>query len=425
MNTTRLPLAMADSQSAIDTRLIHRIARKGLLKKLGALRAGRIEIIDAQDRYSFGSPSEQFPASIHIQVRDPAFYADVAFAGSVGAGESYMHGAWECDNLVDLIRLLIVNREVLNALDSGSALLSRPLLKLFHFLHRNTLKGSRENIHAHYDLGNEFFKLFLDPTMMYSSAVFKHPEMSLQDASVAKLDRICEKLELTSEDHVLEIGTGWGGFAIHAAQKYGCRVTTTTISDAQYQLARERVEQAGLEGRITLLKQDFRSLDGKFDKLVSVEMIEAIGESNIGHFFDVCDRCLEDDGRMLLQAITINDQLYQEYRKSVDFIQRFIFPGGFLPSLGLLAQQIGKRSQMRVLHLEDLGTHYARTLREWRQNFGRNSDAIARLGHDEIFQRLWQFYFCYCEAGFTERTTGVLQMLLAKESDRSEIRLAF
>lgn len=424
MNTSRLALDIPVKRHVGELTLVQRLARDGLLAKLKGIRQGKLEIHDGSAHHLFGRTSGEFPEPVVIHVRSPEFYADVAFAGTIGAGESYMHGLWDCDNLVDLVRLMIANREVMEALEGGTAWLMKPLHKLFHYLHRNTVKGSRDNIHAHYDLGNEFFRLFLDDTLMYSSAVFERPDMSLREASIAKLDRICRKLELGPDDHVLEIGTGWGGFAIHAATYYGCRVTTTTISEEQYRLAGERIRAAGLEHRITLLKEDFRKLHGQFDKLVSIEMIEAIGEDNIGNFFEVCARCLKPEGKMLVQAITIADQLFDGYRKSVDFIQRFIFPGGFLPSVTLLSEQAGKRSDLRLFHLEDIGPHYATTLSLWRENFHDNFQNILDLGYSRQFMRLWHFYFCYCEAGFVERTTGDMQLVYVKAQDRSAPLLA-
>src|SRR5690606_32127914 len=269
------------------------------------------------------------------------------------------------------------------------------------------------------DLGNDFFKLFLDDTLMYSAGVFETPEATLRDASVAKIDRICRKLDLKPDDHLLEIGTGWGGFAIHAARHYGCRVTTTTISDAQYQLAAERVSEAGLADRITLLKEDFRNLDGQYDKLVSIEMIEAIGEDNIGRFFALCSRLLKPEGKMVLQAITIADNLYDSYRRSVDFIQRYVFPGGFLPSVASLTAAVARHTDMRLFHLEDIGPHYAETLKRWRDRFHANLTAIRALGYPEEFSRLCEFYVCYCERGVIERSIGDVQMVLVKAGDRS------
>jgi cyclopropane-fatty-acyl-phospholipid synthase len=389
------------------------------MAKLAGLEQGALEVHDCGHIQRFGRVCDGFEVPVVVTVRDPAFYSELAFGGTIGAGESYMLGHWQCSNLVDLVRMMARNRQVLSAMDGGMGRLMTPLNKVFHWLHRNTVAGSRRNIHAHYDLGNDFFKRFLDNTMMYSAGIFETPEATMEQASIAKLERICRKLDLGPDDHVLEIGTGWGGFAIHAATHYGCRVTTTTISSAQYELAQERVVQAGLSDRITLLKEDFRNLEGQYDKLVSIEMIEAIGEANIGTFFAVCNDRLKPDGKMLLQAITIADELYDRYRKSVDFIQRYIFPGGFLPSVGSLCQQIARHSDLRLFHMDDIGPHYATTLQRWREAFFHHLPAIREQGFPPEFIRMWEFYFCYCEGGFIERTTGDVQMLLVKSGDRS------
>jgi cyclopropane-fatty-acyl-phospholipid synthase len=292
------------------------------------------------------------------------------------------------------------------------------LRKVLHWAARNTRSGSRRNIAAHYDLGNEFFALFLDPTMMYSSAVFEHPAMTLEEAQVAKLERICRRLDLRPGERVLEIGTGWGGFALHAAGRYGCQVTTTTISEEQYALARERIHEAGLQGRVTLLKQDYRDLRGRYDKLVSIEMIEAVGHQYFGTFFARCGALLEPQGRMLLQAITIADQRYEAARKGVDFIKRYIFPGCCIPSVTALVNAASAASDLRLVHLDDIGPHYATTLRLWRENLLGNIGAVRGLGYSEAFIRMWEFYLAYCEAGFAERMLGDVHAVFAKPGAR-------
>jgi cyclopropane-fatty-acyl-phospholipid synthase len=289
-----------------------------------------------------------------------------------------------------------------------------------HLFNRNTRSGSRKNISAHYDIGNELFKLFLDDTMMYSSAYYEKADMSLDEAAVAKLDLVCRKLELDSTDHLLEIGTGWGGLAIHAARNYDCKVTTTTISDEQYRLAVEKVRQQGLDHKIKVVKQDYRDLSGQFDKLVSIEMIEAIGHQYMSTYFKKCSSLLKPDGMMLIQAITIRDQFYKSALKDVDFIKKFIFPGGFLPSVTAMSEVISKVSDMKIFHLQDIGPHYARTLSHWRERFFNKLDEIRDLGYSDEFIRLWEYYFCYCEGGFIERDIGTVQMLLAKPGNRQE-----
>jgi len=369
---------------------------------------------DSRGEHVFGDIHYQGELCASITVRDLQFYADIALGGNVGAGESYIAGAWDCDDPTALVRIMIRNKQVLYGFERGTALISKPLLKFAHWLNRNNLKGSRKNIAAHYDLGNELFELFLDETMMYSSGIFSTPDSTLHEASVNKNDLICRKLELGPDDHVLEIGTGWGGFALHAASHYGCRVTTTTISSQQYEMARQRVKQAGLEDRITLLLQDYRELQGTYDKLVSIEMIEAVGHQYFDTYFRKCSELLEPDGMMLIQSITINDQQYAAARDSVDFIKRFIFPGGCLPSVAVLAQCVASVTDMRVIHLQDIGPHYARTLREWRTRFVSRLAQVSKLGYSKSFQRMWMYYLCYCEGGFIERNIGALQLLLAK-----------
>jgi cyclopropane-fatty-acyl-phospholipid synthase len=298
--------------------------------------------------------------------------------------------------------------------------LKAPLNRVLHWLSRNTRKGSRRNIGAHYDLGNDLFELFLDPTMMYSCAYYQSPHASLEEASVAKLDRICQKLELKSDDHLLEIGTGWGGFAIHAAKHYGCRVTTTTISRQQFELARERACQQGVEDRITFLFEDYRDLEGQYDKLVSIEMIEAIGHQYLDTYFEKCSSLLKPDGMMLLQAITIADQRYKSALNEVDYIKKFIFPGGFLPSVSAMSRSIARVSDMKMFHMDDIGPHYARTLADWRQRFFDRLEDVRKKGYSDAFIRMWEYYLCYCEGGFLERDIGTVQMLLTKPGVRRE-----
>jgi cyclopropane-fatty-acyl-phospholipid synthase len=306
----------------------------------------------------------------------------------------------------------------MTVLDKTADVFLRPYRFLKHWLRRNTRSGSRRNIAAHYDLSNEFFALMLDRTMTYSSGLFESPHASLEEASLAKYDRICRKLRLRSSDHVLEIGCGWGGFAAHAAREYGCRVTATTVSRQQFDFARERLHQEGLSGRVELLLQDYRDLKGCYDRLVSIEMIEAVGERYLDVFFAQCNRLTKPDGAMALQAITIPDHRYDRYRRSVDFIQRYVFPGGFLPSISAIGKSLQRGTDFRLDHLEDFGLHYAETLRIWRENFWANIQQVRRLGFDDRFVRTWHYYLCYCEAAFRERQIGVCQLTLARPDDR-------
>ena len=404
--------------SGYKTNWIVRIAQRLIYRQLDKIVNGEIIVRDGRDELYFGKTTDDFPHPVHITVTDNSFYIDVAFGGSSGSGEAYMKGSWKCSDLLSLIRIFLRNRHVLDAMDYRLTRLKGPLHKLGHMLNKNTKEGSKKNICAHYDIGNDLFKLFLDPTMMYSSAYFKHEDMSLSQASIAKLDLICQKLQLDKEDHLLEIGSGWGGLAIHAATHYGCRVTTTTISDEQYVLAQQLIMDAGPDDRITLLKQDYRDLTGTYTKLVSVEMIEAIGHQYMNTYFDKCSSLLADDGIMLLQAITIADQYYESALKDVDFIKKFIFPGGFLPSVSTLCNSIATVTDMKLFHLQDIGPHYAKTLNAWRQRFFDNVNEIAKLGYPDEFVRLWDYYFCYCEGGFIERDIGTVQMLLTKQQCR-------
>jgi cyclopropane-fatty-acyl-phospholipid synthase len=394
------------------------LARRVVRDRLESLRNGQIVITENGRHETFGAVTDDHPLTVQLTINDPRFYSDIAFGGAVGAGESFIHGYWSCDELTTLVRILVKNRDVLLDMDSGTAHLTRPLQKMFHWLNRNTRSGSRRNIAAHYDLGNDFYGLWLDKRMMYSSAIFEHVDMSLEAASVVKLDRICRKLNLSPRDHVLEIGTGWGGFAIYAAENYGCRVTTTTISRQQHDYAQKAIANAGLEDRINLLQSDYRDLDGQYDKLVSIEMIEAVGHEYHESYFRKCCELLKRDGLMLLQAITIADQHYDRAKKTVDFIKRYIFPGGCLPSVTAMSGTLTRATDMRIVDLEDIGPHYATTLRHWRERFFSNIDRVRGMGFSEEFIRMWQYYLCYCEGGFLERAIGNAQMLMMRPDAR-------
>jgi len=417
MKPTIIPAAeIRDVAVYSNTR--HRMARAALLAALARLEHGELRLLDEASEQRFGHKSARCPLTATLRVRDPRFYPSAAFGGSVGAGEAYILGYWSCDDLTALMRIMIVNRQALSALDGGLALLARPLRKLAHWLNRNSKSGSARNIAAHYDLGNDLYRLMLDETMAYSCGIFLTEDTTLGDASRAKFDAACRQLALGPSDHLLEIGTGWGGLAIHAARHYGCRVTTTTISRAQHELAGERIAAAGLSDRVTLLLEDYRDLSGRYDKLVSIEMIEAVGADYLDTYFGRCSALLAPHGAMLLQAITIQDQLYAEARRSVDYIQRFIFPGSFIPSIAALTASICRATDLKLFHLEDIGPHYARTLALWRRNFFQHLDEVRRLGYPDRFVRMWEYYLCYCEGGFAERQLGDVQMLLTKPACR-------
>ena len=421
MNSRAISIGARDGATeTTKPSMLDRMARSLVLSRLEGLENGQIVITEQDEQWSFGQLTEDFPQGVHLHVKNPTFYSDIAFGGSIGAGEAYINGYWSSGELRELLRILIRNRDVLEKVDSGLARLGRPLQKMLHALNRNTRKGSRKNIAAHYDLGNDFYSLWLDPTMMYSSAYFETRETPLEGAAVEKLDRICRKLELSAGDAVMEIGTGWGGFAIHAARHYGCHVTTTTISQQQHDYAKKAIADAGLEDRITLLFKDYRDLEGRFDKLVSIEMIEAVGHEYHDVFFRKCCDLLKPDGQMLLQAITIADQRYDEYKKGVDFIKRYIFPGGCLTSVTDMSQTMTAHTDMRVIHLEDIGPHYATTLRHWHDRFFARLDEVRELGYSDAFLRLWQFYLVYCESAFIERVIGDVQMLIMRPGARRE-----
>jgi cyclopropane-fatty-acyl-phospholipid synthase len=381
-----------------------RVLRRLVWDRLQNLDDGRLIIDDGGQRQQFGRPRAD-SLTAKVEIRDRRFYQHLVLGGSLGAAEGYIRGYWTCDDLVNLVRVFCRNAAVFTGLEGGPARVLSPLARLAHWWRRNTLSGSRRNIAAHYDLGNDFFALFLDETTLY-------------EASVAKFDRICRKLALAADDHVLEIGSGWGGFALHAAQHYGCQITTTTISRKQFEYTRQQVEAAGLADRVTVLCEDYRALKGSFDKLVSIEMLEAVGHQYFDAYFRVCSERLKPHGMMLLQTIVIPDERYDRYRRSVDFIQRYIFPGGCLPSVGAICHAIGRMTDLRLFHFEDITTHYAETLALWRQRFRGNLDQMRNLGFSEDFVRTWEFYFCYCEGGFRERAIGDVQILLTKPACR-------
>ncbi len=388
-----------------------RLLRRRCLAQLAKLRDGGLVIRDALGDESCGTAS---PPQTEVRIRDLSAWADIAAGGTIGAAEAYMRGKWTASDLTTLMRVFAANRAVMADVEGGFARLAAPVLRLAHRLRRNTRAQARRNISAHYDLGNEFYRLFLDGTMSYSSAIYPRTDSTLEEAAVHKLDVICRKLGLSPGDELLEIGTGWGGLALHAAGNYGCRVTTTTISARQREYALQRVRAAGLQDRVTVLDRDYRDLEGQFDKLVSVEMIEAVGLDFLDEFFRVCSARLRPHGRMLLQGIVIADRLYDQARRSVDFIQKYIFPGGALPSLGAIQASVARATDLQLVGLQDIGQDYARTLREWRRRFLSQVQAVRRLGHGEDFIRMWEFYLAYCEGGFLERAITDVQAVFDK-----------
>lgn len=365
---------------------------------------------------TFGNADSDLHAELDI--KDPAAYRKLILGGSVASGETYMEGMWDSPDLTQVIRIFARNLDVLDAWEKKFKWIAKPFWKLQHFLRRNSLSQARRNIQAHYDLGNLLYSQFLDDTMMYSAAIYPHTEASLREAQLFKLKTICDKLMLTADDHLVEIGAGWGGLAVYAAKHYGCRVTTTTISDEQYDWAKEWIAREQLGHLITLHKKDYRLLEGKYDKLVSIEMIEAVGKDYLPEFFKKCNSLLKDDGVMLLQAITIDDRRFDTYSRSVDFIQKYIFPGGFLPSQLLVNELLKKHTKMMIRDLHDIGLDYAQTLRDWHVYFDRNKHRLTEHGYDERFMRMWRYYLNYCEGGFLERTISTVQLVVSKPGFR-------
>jgi cyclopropane-fatty-acyl-phospholipid synthase len=376
---------------------------------LRQIKVGSLTIVEGRRRRVFGSG----PPTATIRVHSPGFWR-MLMRGSRGLGESYAQGLWDSPDLVAVIRLAARNAGLIDRVRSITAPFWTPRQRVRALLHRSTRRRSRRYIAAHYDLGNDLFERMLDPTMMYSCALFEREGMTLEEASVAKLERVCERLEIGPEDHVLEIGAGWGGFAIYAAATRGCHVTTTTISTEQHDYTVERVRQAGLSDNVTVLMRDYRDLRGKFDKLVSIEMIEAVGWQHIGTFFSRCAELLTPHGAMLLQAITIDDRAYEVEKASKSFIKEYIFPGGCLPSIEVIMRNVARRTDLQAVGLEDITASYVETLRRWRHNFAANGETLDTLGYDERFQRLWTLYLAYCEGGFAERRICDVQLLLAK-----------
>ncbi len=390
---------------------ISKLFRHILLSKLGQITDGQLEMLEMGTVHRFGNPSD---LKAQIEVLDPRAWEHIVIHGSIGFAECYMAGWVRVDDPVSTVRLFVRNHDALNRLDSGIARLSKAILQVWSATKPNTRERSRKNIRDHYDLGNEFYRLWLDDTMMYSSAIWEHPGQSQAEASNSKIDRICRKLEVGPETQVLEIGTGWGGFALYAAKYFGCHVTTTTISREQFLLANQRVSEAGLSSRITVLEQDYRDLRGQYDRVVSIEMVEAIGWKQFPLFFQTISQLLKPDGAALIQAITIVDRLYDSSRRRVDFIHKHIFPGSCIPSVTSLLKAATVQNDLAVIHLEDIGPHYARTLREWRERFLNRRGEIRALGFSDNFLRMWEWYLAYCEGGYLERQLGDAQILFTK-----------
>ncbi|WP_295898916.1 cyclopropane-fatty-acyl-phospholipid synthase family protein [uncultured Vibrio sp.] len=405
-------------QNAIETGSSTGKYRSLVLSLLNNLTDAFLEIIDNDEHLAFGDQS----ATLHgkIIVNDARFYQDVVLGGSIGAAESYIDGRWNSPNLTDVIQVMARNQHHLDQIESRVQWLSKLKNLFLRRKNLNSEDGSKRNILAHYDLGNDLYTRFLDPAMQYSCAIYSDQANQLEDAQQLKMKTICERLELKESDSVIEIGTGWGGLAIYMAQHYGCHVTTTTISDAQHDYAANKITELGLDNKITLLKRDYRKLTGQYDKLVSIEMIEAVGHEYLPTFFRKCSSLLKEDGKMLIQSITIADKRYEKYRKSVDFIQKHVFPGGCLPSVSVMSDQIASNTDMVIHEMHDIGLHYARTLHDWRITFEQRWAEIHGLGYGEEFRRLWLFYLCYCEGAFLQRMISTHHVVARKPRYRGQ-----
>tara|TARA_Y100000768_G_scaffold80264_1_gene57103 strand:+ start:155 stop:1300 length:1146 start_codon:yes stop_codon:yes gene_type:complete len=377
------------------------------------MKHGYIHIKDTQKEYKIGNDNSDL--RVNLEITSDEFYVLIGSGGLLGASEAYALGLWKVDDLVKLIQIMVRNKDLMDNIDSGLSSIIKPINKWIHYRRQNTLIGSKKNIVAHYDLSNEFYSLWLDRTMTYSCGIFKNNTTTMEEASIEKLDRICKKLNLSKDDSVLEIGTGWGSFAIHAAKNYGCKITTTTISDAQYNFAKNRIEEEGLQDKITLLNKDYRLLEGQYDKIASIEMIEAVGHKNVKTYFKKVSSLLKDNGLFAMQGITYNDQNFDVYKNSVDFINKYIFPGSCLISVSQVSEIIKKNTSMLFVDLEDITSHYATTLRIWRENFFKQLPKIKELGFSDSFINLWEFYFVYCEAGFIEKNIGDYQFVFSKK----------
>lgn len=398
--------------------------RNAVARRLALLATDELRVVEGGETRTYGSAPNPDSLSATLQVHDARLWAEVARRGPLGAAEAFLEGHWSSDDLVALIRIFARNRALYDGIDTRWSRVGAAGARLLHWLNRNSRGGSRRNISAHYDLGNDFFALMLDSTWTYSCGVFERPESSLEEAQRAKYERTCRKLELGPQDHVLEIGSGWGGFAEYAASRYGSRVTTTTVSREQFDFARERIARTGLADRVDVIFEDYRDLRGEYDKLVSIEMIEAVGDRYLDDYFRVCSERLRPQGLALIQAILVQDRDYAKSVRTVDFIKRYVFPGGQLPSLGAIHGALARVTDMHMVQLEDLSTHYVRTLAAWRERFFKNLESVRALGLPDRFIRLWEFYLCYCEGGFAERATGVAQILLEKPLGRREPLLA-
>ena len=406
------------SQGAAALSGTDRVARKIIFRFLEQLSGCGLMVSESQgETYYFGDREGELQAQ--LIVKHQGFYKRILDGGSIAAGEAYMDGWWDSPDLTQVVRVLARNLPTLDRMESKVGWITTLKNKWLHYTRRNSKLSSKKNILAHYDLGNDFYRTFLDENMLYSAAIYDSDETSLSQAQFNKMDRLCKQLDLKPHDHLLEIGTGWGALAVHAAKHYGCRVTTTTISDAQHQWAKKRIEEEGLSDKVTLLLDDYRDLKGQYDKIVSVEMIEAVGKEYLTTYIKKCQSLLKRDGLLAIQAITIADQRYESYSKGVDFIQKYIFPGGFLPSVTVLSQHLTQHSDFVIRDLKDMGMDYAKTLADWHDGFNGNIEQYLQSGFDERFIRMWRYYLCYCEGGFLERSISTVQLVASRSGWRT------
>jgi len=398
----------------VKTKRFEALSKKIVLNLFKKIQQGTIHVNDAEASYVFGDTGSTNGQRATITINHPQAYKKILLEGSLGAGKSYIDGDWHSDDLKQLIELFIANDSLFNNMEGPAARFFSWVRTAGYKLNKNTIQRAKDNILAHYDLGNDFYQLILDPSMMYSCALYEPSDISLDQAATKKIHHICNKLQLKSTDHVLEIGSGWGGFAIYAAQEYGCKITTTTISDKQYAFVKNKIKQAGLENQIELLNQDYRKLSGQYDKLVSIEMIEAVGHNYFDTFFQQCNRLIKPEGLFFLQAIVINDQAYDTAKNEVDFIKKYIFPGGCLPSTFSIAKSIATQTTMQLISFDDIGKHYVTTLNDWHTRLLANKEAILAQGFSDSFMRMWEFYFCYSAAGFASQYISNVHALWRK-----------
>ena len=397
---------------------LDQIAMSILLKKLERIQIGFLQVYVDEMIYEFGNSNDQATLHAVIRVNNVKAFQAIIRGGEPAAGKTYIDGWWQSDNLIEVLRLFTLNRNALFGFKFGLGSFAKHANRISSYFLRNTHVGSKKNIKAHYDIGNDLYELFLDSKMMYSSAYFRNESDSLETAAEYKLKLICEKLNLRPHDKVIEIGTGWGGFAIYAAKNYGCHVTTTTISDEQYTHARKLVSELNLSGKITVIKQDYRTLTGKYDKLVSIEMIESVGHQYMDGYFKICDQLLKPSGAMLIQAITMSDYLFDRYVNSLDFIRKYVFPGGCLTSMSSMLSSTSKHTDLTLYHSESFANSYAITLQHWYRRFAQQKEQVVELGYSQEFIRLWEYYLKYCQAGFENRIIDVHHLVFKKPDNR-------